>query len=584
MKTGTGHDARVSAGMKGHSFIPGTWMKAIATRQVDVPALLVFVLLLGLAVRVIALIGYADLPYFHHYRIDAKIYHDMAISISKGDLLGGDRVLRQSPLYFYFLGLVYWLFGPGAWAPRILQLGMGLGTIFLIFKTSKQLYGPRAALGSAAVAAFYGPFIFYEEQILATSLSVFLFSLLLWVVIRATSKSIATGLKDNPFRHWLLPGVMCGLCTLSRPNTLLLVIPIALAAFLSTRTHGTVRALGCIACVCLSTAVMILPLLGRNTYLGEPVLLTDHGGLNFFVGNGPDANGSFNTPRELPSTANPETQRIYFHAAAETALGRKLTSKESDGYWYQRTFETIIDDPARWMELLVEKFWLFWNARELPNTYDYTFTRHLNPSLYLGFVQFGWLSVLAFWGTIMMLSSRKPEKIFVGGAVLISCAALVLFFVTSRYRLPSIPAIIVAATGATDRIVALILMNKRRWAALYVALALSALPLVYWPKLPTNYAVEYFQLGFAYHSLKQIKEAEERYKQALEIEPELISAHNNLAMLFQRSGRNQLAQSQWQHVWRIAGKNGLSDYRKLAEANLRILNNGTSDTPRMPGW
>ena len=60
--------------------------------------------------------------------LDQQRFDQFAIQISKGDILGGRGVYGQSPLYPYFLALIYQLFGHSYLIVRIFQMLMGAGT------------------------------------------------------------------------------------------------------------------------------------------------------------------------------------------------------------------------------------------------------------------------------------------------------------------------------------------------------------------------------------------------------------------------------------------------------------------------
>jgi hypothetical protein len=98
--------------------------RSSATRPAPAPARrgLFAVLLVALVARVAYLIEQPSFPYFHKPETDAWLYHQAAQRIAGGDLWLGHDALRMSPGYFYFLGLVYRLFGDGPLAPCTMSI------------------------------------------------------------------------------------------------------------------------------------------------------------------------------------------------------------------------------------------------------------------------------------------------------------------------------------------------------------------------------------------------------------------------------------------------------------------------------
>ena len=71
-----------------------------------------------------------------------------------------------------------------------------------------------------------------------------------------------------------------------------------------------------LAWVVLGAALCIAPVTARNWFVtGEPVLITAHGGINFYIGNNPRASGTF-TP-----------------AAGHAAGGRPLEPRPAPARW-----------------------------------------------------------------------------------------------------------------------------------------------------------------------------------------------------------------------------------------------------------
>ncbi len=95
-------------------------------------------------------------PAFDHSNFD-----NGAVNFSKGDLLARSANNSFAPLYKYFLGVIYLLFGRNFYVIYIIQFVMWSLSSVLIYLIAKELFGFRAG-----IIAFYSPQIIYEGIIL----------------------------------------------------------------------------------------------------------------------------------------------------------------------------------------------------------------------------------------------------------------------------------------------------------------------------------------------------------------------------------------------------------------------------------
>ncbi len=521
------------------------------------------ILVVAAVLRVAAQYAESTLPLFTHYRLDELIYDQAGKAVAGGDLTLGRDVWHMSPLYSYFVGLIYATFGTGPWPVRLVQACFGVGTVALVYASANLLAGRRAAILAAGVAALYGPLVFYESLVLADSLSAFLHALLAFCLLRAV-----TG-KDEAFRSWAGLGVVWGAATLLRPTALLCIVPIAIAWWFVTRGLGALGR-GKPACVLLLTAaVTIAPATVRNYLVaGELILVTDSGGLNFYLGNGPGAIGTFRVPRELPGATNAVSQFSAFRAAAERDLGKKLGSREVDRYWFGKTWDEIAARPGRFLLLLVEKTWLFWNAGDLPNTQDYAFHRQINPVLGWPLFQFWLISPLALIGTFALFLRRRPAEIVLGSLLVVLFFSQIAFFILGHYRIVMLPLLIVAATIGLGFVGQAVQERRYRALGLVVALLCIALPMTFTRKHQRSMDDEYFKLGYAYQVQGDRTGAEVAYLKALAINADNISAHKNLGLLYERALAFRESCPHWEEVARLAAQPQLASYAHDAQMAL----------------
>ncbi len=91
----------------------------------------------------------------------------------------------RTPLYPATLGFTFQLFGHDSLLPaRLLQLGLSLASIAVLYLLAHRALGPAVAFVSGLFAAFYLPFIILPYLLLGETLFILLFGLFLLAIIR----------------------------------------------------------------------------------------------------------------------------------------------------------------------------------------------------------------------------------------------------------------------------------------------------------------------------------------------------------------------------------------------------------------
>ncbi|HVQ42566.1 MAG TPA: glycosyltransferase family 39 protein [Vicinamibacterales bacterium] len=393
-----------------------------------------------------------------------------------------------SPLYIYALALFLAIGGGSLAFARGVQLALGVAAVWLVMRTTRRWYGDRAAWIAGALMAGCGLFTFYESLILQASLDPFLTSLDLYTLTRA--------LQDGRRRDWAAGGAALGLHALNRPNVLIVAAAVILAsALMLTVTlvrfrsvsrdprpvpRGPVPSVRSFSVFSVCMVLVLAPATIRNyRATGELVLISSHGGLNFLIGNGPEADGTFVRAIGVPPTIR--GQWIDAVRVASEREGRSVTAGEASSFFRRQASDWIAANPAAELELLSRKAWFTLSNVFLTLNYSYPFyARDIGSPL--GFLLVGPTLLLALGVAGLTVGRPRGQgawllAVFSVSSVLSVC----LFFVAARYRIPFQVALVVAAGGAvswaTDR------ARARGWAPLLAAtlVAGAASVVAAWP-------------------------------------------------------------------------------------------------------
>lgn len=288
------------------------------------------ILLVALAVRLAHFAAVHDQPFFAQLAMDSQEYDRWAQEIANGQWLGTE-VFFQAPLYPYVLATVYTVVGHRLDAVYLLQIAIAIFGIFALYRATRAMADERLALIAAGLAAVYGPFPFHDVQLLKESFAVATAAGLLWALATAGTAW-----------QWLGAGALLGVLALFRENALLLVpflLPLALRSAGGARPFAA-RGLSFVA----GMALVLAPVAVRNGVVGGTWLPTTYqGGVNFYIGNNPSADGTYRPivpGKQVPTLERREPARI-----AEQELGRKLDPGEVSSFWLHRALGWVREHP-----------------------------------------------------------------------------------------------------------------------------------------------------------------------------------------------------------------------------------------------
>jgi tetratricopeptide (TPR) repeat protein len=571
-----------SAGRRARDLLP--WILAIAA--------------LALVVRFLYILELRGHPLMLAATGDPKVYDLRALEIAGGKWLGDEVFFHSSPLYPYFLGIVYAIVGHSYTAVRVLQSVIGTGSCLLVFSITRTLAGRRQAVVAGLIAALYVPFIFFDSELLMITLVIF-FALL-------SLRLLLTWERDRT--PWLLPlaGLALGVAALGKPNALLFVPAAALWIWWVLRAGGggaperegdrprsspssrPARALAPIALLVAGVVLALVPFTVSNYVIADDFVLTSsNGGVNFWIGNNEEAKGTFLVEQSMRTDLYEGSKEL-----AEQRLGRELTPSQVSDYWFGEGLRFVRESPGRALGLVGKKFLLFWNGYEIPNHYNLYYFRQVSrllrfdPVLFLWVVPFGILGVY--------LSARSWRRYLLlylfAGTYLVS---LLPFFITSRYRLPVVPVMIVFAGVALVRLWEKIKSKEAKGWIAPAAVLVAAFVFVNLPLVSFTFTEQYALLGAVHRDAGDYEEAAEQFRLAIRENPEFDLAWSNLGAVLGRLGRYPEAEEALVRAVELnpqlaAAYNNLGNIYfstgQVERAKARFIEAASIDPDHKPAW
>ena len=370
-------------------------------------------------------------PFVGSLVMDSAEYDRWAQRLAAGDWLGSEPFF-QAPLYPYFIGAVYRLFGRSLDAIYLLQIAGAVAALWAIYRAGRELRDEATGLAAAALAAFYPVGLFHDVQLLKESLATSAVAFLLWGLVVAERGGV---------RRWLGLGALAGGLVLLRENTLLVLpwlVPFAWRGGASRRL-----AAARLGAAVGGLALVLAPVAARNAALGGGFLpTTSQGGVNFYIGNNPHADGTY---RPLsPGRQEPTLERREPARLATAALGRPLSAAEVSRYWLRQALAWAAREPLAFARLQVRKVGLFWSWYEWPDAVDFYWLRARAWPLHWPGFDFGGavlLAVAGLWLARRDLGRFAAPLLFAVGWMV----STVAFFLFARYRLPVVPALVLLA-------------------------------------------------------------------------------------------------------------------------------------------
>ena len=476
---------------------------------------------LALVLRIWNVIAIGDV-FYANFLSDASTYRLWASKIIAGTPYGGPA-FPMGPLYPYFLALcLHAAFN--FYVVLFLQSVFGALVVLNIYIISNRLFGFKAGLISALMAAVYGPFIFYDGLLLSESLQLLLVSFALVLIINARAK------KADLLRY-AVAGILIGLTALGRGTILIFPVLIAvywLAGLIKTGLKKNRQDLKRLMVLFLGIFCGILPAAIHNISNGEHIPISSNFGINFYVGNNPEASGTYDEPRGLNLSSDFTGRQI-----AEKESGRELSSSEVSKFWSGRAYEYIEEDPLRFAGGVLTKLWLYlWNF-EIPQAESIQIHHSFSPVF--------WILPSGYWfvlipGVLGMILVDRDQRAWI--LILLFLAGIaggMIFFVIARFKLLGSIALLIFSGPGIYKTYDAIRDKDIKELKRIILISAGVLLVLFLPR-PVDSRVKiasaYDNVGISYFYKNRPDKAIPWYRKAVQIKPHHSEALNNIGVYF----------------------------------------------------
>ncbi len=347
-------------------------------------------------------------------------------------------VIHSLPGYPALLAVLYRAGGRSPGLVRGFQVLLGALSCGLTFLVGRKILGTGGGLLAGLILAFYGPAVFFEGRLLPAAAALFfsLAALAWWMDPPAADRSLSRAAG----------GILLGLAALFSPAILFFALFLLLfrLARRQGESPGFLRRIGL---PILGILAVLAPFGVRNSLrAGGPVLLTAHSGINFFIGNNPEADGGFRTPLFLTPTATGII--VDSRREAERRTGEELNPAEVSRFWFAAGLRHLAAEPARGARTWGKKLLLLFSPREYLDIGGED--AGLPARLFgISLLSFGLLLPPALIGFFLLprgRPARRPLYCFFAAQVL----ATLLYFHQGRSRLLLVPILAISAAAAVQ--------------------------------------------------------------------------------------------------------------------------------------
>jgi 4-amino-4-deoxy-L-arabinose transferase-like glycosyltransferase len=366
---------------------------------------------------------------------DSLGYETIARNLLSGQGYLDDIGFRcyRPPGYPFFLASVYMILGQSTLLIKFIQAFFGVISTLVIYLITRSVFDKMSAFISALIFSIYFDILVFTVQVMSETLFI-LFQLLLLLSLLKIRNAKA---KESYF--WLVvSGLFLGLGILTRPilTAFSLFIPIWFFILSMEDRRSYVKKLAIIYSTFL---LVMIPWMVRNYLVYHQfIFISTNGAVNLVMGNNPDANGTFVRAILPQIRAEEDIPEAYIDLYD---LWKRKDEMKASRLAYKLGLQYMIENPGRTLSLSMNKLSRLYSLR-IPS--KDTFPPKRSSMIFISFLSFNLLLLLALWGAVFSFNIWRITSIFLF-LILSETLTYMIFFVVPRHRLILLPTLIIFA-------------------------------------------------------------------------------------------------------------------------------------------
>lgn len=345
-----------------------------------------------------------------------------------GFISSSSRLFHCAPIYPLFLSAIFTFIGENLVIIRILQAIISGLNVYLFYLIGRKAYGKKVGGIALIVGCFYPYFIYYSGLILTETVTIFLLSLSVYLLVKLTDKK-KVGL-------FFLTGIVFGISALSK-SVIFYLIPVFFLFLLYVAFQkGRLDLNLCskLAVALMGVLIAMAPWIYRNYALsGQIIPVTKDAGLMFYSQAGRLLDPKDDYPLSITYEHNP-----YLENHRDDFMNDKIQFElEIDSYYLEKTKTLIKAYPWEYVKdswFRFKRFWAFYPTQYADEKNTLYFI--------IGILSFGIFFPFFILGLFRSFYENWLYTVLFIGIILYFSIIHSLILGMIRYRLPIEPYII----------------------------------------------------------------------------------------------------------------------------------------------
>ena len=494
------------------------------------------IFLLALILRLSFLPHLIHDPAFVHPVVDCKEHNDLAFEILNINNWRINKFWYHTPGYAYFVAAVYKLLGHSVVRLAVIQYVLGSLAAALVYFMAKRLVNRWAGMLAGVLMSTYWMLVYTQSHVYSENLSMLLNLLCVYILV----------FSGDSWRKYLLSGMLLGASVVVRPE----MLPFAGIVWVGlwVRRLAWRKIFKYYAWFIIGVAFCVLPLLLRNHQLSGHFMFREQIGVNFYMGSMPEYKGS-----NIYVKIGKYWEEVISKPYQRLGYDRYLTETEMNAFYIKEVLDYMKRHPFSWAGFMAGKIFSVLIGIDFLRTEDvYFYERYIRATPF-SLVQTWFICILALWGTVFSFK-RERERFIFPLLILVSYLPALFFTYKTRYLVSLMPLLVLFAVytlaAAAESV------RRREWVALTTMICAVTLlyggvrwnPLdIRWPSLSEMY----YAIGVNFEYFGDYGKAEEYFVKALEVDPENLSAINDLGAVNMQTGQFARAAENFQRALRL---------------------------------